>query len=189
MGALAEAYHISKQYLWRRGSVVAALLALPSADGPGLDTDALFTWPLPLPAPAELPRVNSGIGPMKLWFVLFCVCWSCMVLVLMLFLLVLFWCICQFWLSVAKFVNQSDVIRGAVRIGGRWWFYAVYVFFLGFEVRVIFRKRKRDKKGREKRENRLENLVCISIHRSSWWLISFLPLKNQNGNIRNLGNC
>lgn len=57
-----------------------------------------------------------------------------------------------------KFVIQSDVIRGAVRIGGSWWFYAVYVcFVLGFEVRVIFfRKRKRDKKGREKRENRLE---------------------------------
>lgn len=29
-----------------------------AADGPGLDTDALLTWPLP-PAPVDAPRVNS----------------------------------------------------------------------------------------------------------------------------------
>lgn len=34
-------------------------------DGPGLETDALFTWPLP-PAPVELPRVNSDTVVVKL---------------------------------------------------------------------------------------------------------------------------
>lgn len=32
-----------------------------AADGPGLDTDALFTCPLPLHAPVELPFVNSVV--------------------------------------------------------------------------------------------------------------------------------
>lgn len=35
------------------------MVLFSAADGPGLDTDALFTCPFPLPAPVEEPRVNS----------------------------------------------------------------------------------------------------------------------------------
>lgn len=50
-----------EKYLGPSGSGVALL----SADGPALDTDALFTWPLP-PAPVDPPRVNSDTAVAKL---------------------------------------------------------------------------------------------------------------------------
>lgn len=53
-------------YLGPSGSGVAPL----SADGPGLDTDALFTWPLP-PAPVDPPRVNSDTVEVKLFSFIF----------------------------------------------------------------------------------------------------------------------
>lgn len=54
------------KYLGPSGSGVVPL----SAEGPGLDTDALFTWPLP-PAPVDPPRVNSDTVVVKLHFILF----------------------------------------------------------------------------------------------------------------------
>lgn len=50
------------KYLGPSGSGAAPLSA---ADGPGLETDALFTWPLP-PAPVDPPRVNSETVAVKL---------------------------------------------------------------------------------------------------------------------------
>lgn len=44
------------------------VVLLSAADGPGLDTDALFTCPFPLPAPVELPLVNSETVVVKLLY-------------------------------------------------------------------------------------------------------------------------
>lgn len=48
-------------YLGPKGSVGAPF----SAEGPGLETEALFTCPLP-PDPAEVPRVTSDTAVAKL---------------------------------------------------------------------------------------------------------------------------
>lgn len=47
-------------YLGPKGSAGAPF----SAEGPGLDTDALFTCPFPVPA--EVPRVTSDTAVAKL---------------------------------------------------------------------------------------------------------------------------
>lgn len=44
----------------------AVVVLFSAADGPGLDTDALFTCPFPLPAPFEIPLVNSDTVVAKL---------------------------------------------------------------------------------------------------------------------------
>lgn len=52
---------VSIGYLGPKGSAGAPF----SADGPGLDTEALFTCPFP-PDPAEVPRVTSETAVAKL---------------------------------------------------------------------------------------------------------------------------